>query len=102
MEPQEFFQTAIAKCEEMLDTLNNATQSVSELIIKLEELRDTTGATDDNTYNICPKCNSEMEVDEEYMQEHYGAALCDGLIAEKDILYWCLLCDEGYIRGERL
>ena len=53
-----------------------------------------------NNFNICPKCQSEMEVDE----EHYATDLSywNGLIAEKDLLYWCENCQQAYVEGKKL
>ena len=53
----------------------------------------------DLDYSICPKCRSQMEVDEEYYAT--DQSYWNGLVAEKDLVYWCNSCEQVYIGGEK-
>jgi hypothetical protein len=42
--------------------------------------------------HLCPVCSGILEVDVEYMQEHYGDS---GRAADEEVMYWCPECEEG-------
>jgi hypothetical protein len=44
---------------------------------------------------LCPKCSSKLEIDEEYMQKHYGETNVYELPLERLIL-WCGNCEQVY------
>ena len=50
-------------------------------------------AEDGNMHAQCPMCNNELEVDEEYMTEHYAEASC--IIPQHLVLYQCSTCQQA-------
>lgn len=47
----------------------------------------------------CPVCNSTLEVDIEYMQNHYGETDIS-LLPDDYIIWWCGRCEDVYTKEE--